>query len=181
MSFSPEEYKQLWIVDGLDLPEIVRRYGLNVDSEEIRRIKNLRCKEMFMQSSSVIAKEVRAAIALLIGNRWKIAIGSSNTEDNIRTLLGRSDMLQIFNVIVGLESVSSVKPQPDVFLECLKRTSVRAENAVVVEDAPKGITAAKRAKIGMVVAIPNVWTKDCDFSDADVVLASIKDLPDAIN
>lgn len=181
VSFSPEEYKQLWIVDGLDLPEIVRRYGLNVDSEEIRRIKNLRCKEMFMQSSSVIAKEVRAAIALLIGNRWKIAIGSSNTEDNIRTLLGRSDMLQIFNVIVGLESVSSVKPQPDVFLECLKRTSVRAENAVVVEDAPKGITAAKRAMIGMVVAIPNVWTKDCDFSDADVVLASIKDLPDAIN
>ena len=181
LSFTPEEYKQLWIVEGLDLPDIVRRYQLDADPETIRRIKNMRCKEMLLQSASAISDEIRNTIESLIGSKWKMAIGSSNTEDNIFTLLDRSDMRKLFDAVVGLESVPKVKPEPDVFLECLKRTRVRAKNAVVVEDAPKGITAAKKAKIGTVVAIPNSWTQDCDFSDADIVLASIKDLPDAIN
>ncbi|PIR48891.1 hypothetical protein COU80_01770 [Candidatus Peregrinibacteria bacterium CG10_big_fil_rev_8_21_14_0_10_55_24] len=180
LSFTPEEYKRLWIVEGLDLPDIVRRYQLDADPEAIRRIKNLRCKEMFLQSASAIFDEMRNTIASLIDSKWKTAIGSSNTEDNILALLDRSDMRKLFDAVVGFESVPRVKPMPDVFLECLKRTSVRAKNAVVVEDAPKGIMAAKRAKIGTVVAIPNAWTQDCDFSDADIVLASIQDLPDAI-
>ena len=136
---------------------------------------------MFLRSASAISDEVRNAVESLIGSKWKMAIGSSNTEDNILALLDRSDMRKLFDAIVGLESIPKVKPEPDVFLECLKRTRVRAKNAVVVEDAPKGITAAKRAKIGNVIAIPNAWTHDCDFSDADTVLASIKDLPNAIN
>ncbi len=181
LSFTPEEYKQLWIVEGLDIPDIVRRYQLDTDPEAIRRIKNLRCKEMFLQSASAISDEIRNTIESLIGSKWKMAIGSSNTEDNIFTLLDRSDMRKLFDAVVGLESVPKVKPEPDVFLECLKRTRVRAKNAVVVEDAPKGITAAKKAKIGTVVAIPNSWTQDCDFSNADIILASIKDLPDAIS
>lgn len=155
LSFSPEEYKQLWIVEGLDLPEIVRRFGLNVDPEAIRAVKNIQCKKLFTQSVSAISNEVRDAVTSLIGNKWKTAIGSSNTEENIFTLLDRSDMRHMFDAIVGLESVSKVKPEPDVFRECLKRTHTRAKNAVVVEDAPKGITAAKRARIGTIIAIPN--------------------------
>jgi len=181
LSFTPEEYKQLWIVEGLDLPDIVRRYQLNVDPEAIRRTKNLHCKEMFLQSASAISDEMRSTITTLINSKWKTAIGSSNTEDNILALLDCSNMRKLFDAIVGLESIPKVKPEPDVFLECLKRTRVQAKNAVVVEDAPKGIIAARRARIGTVVAIPNAWTQDCDFSNADVVLASIKDLPDAIN
>lgn len=181
VSFSWEQYKQLWIVEGLDLPEIVRRYQLDADPEAIRRIKNLRCKEMYLRSASAISDEMRNMIESLIGSKWKMAIGSSNTEDNILALLDRSDMRRLFDAIVGLESIPIVKPEPDIFIECLKRTHVRANNAVVVEDSPKGITAAKRAKIGTVIAIPNAWTQNCDFSHADIVLASIKDLPDAIN
>ncbi|PIR52917.1 hypothetical protein COU76_04035 [Candidatus Peregrinibacteria bacterium CG10_big_fil_rev_8_21_14_0_10_49_10] len=181
MTFTPEEYKELWIVEGLDLPEIVRRYGLEADLEEIRRIKNLRCKELFLQSAAVISDEVKDTVASLIGRKWKTAIGSSNTEDNITTLLDRSDMRHMFDAIVGLESIPNVKPEPNVFLECLRQTRTRAKNAVVVEDAPKGITAARKAKIETIIAIPNAWTEDCDFSEANIVLESIEDLPDAIN
>lgn len=134
VSFSREQYKQLWIVEGLDLPDIVRRYHLDADPEAIRRMKNLRCKEMFLSSASAISDEMRNTIESLIGSKWKMAIGSSNTEDNILALLDRSDMRKLFDSIVGLESIPKVKPEPDVFLECLKRTGVRAKNAVVVEE-----------------------------------------------
>jgi HAD superfamily hydrolase (TIGR01509 family) len=180
LSFSAEEYKQLWIVEGLDLPDIISRYQLNVNPEEIRRRKNLYSKEMLMSIQKGISDEVRNTIEILIVRKWKIAIGSSNSEDNIRSLLEKSNIRQKFNAIVGLESVRKVKPAPDVFIECLKRTGVSAENAVVIEDAPKGVLAAKRAKIGKVIAVPNNWTKDCDFSNADLILDSLQNLPESI-
>lgn len=67
------------------------------------------------------------------------------------------------------------KPDPAVFLTTAVRLGVAPERCLVFEDAPAGVTAARRA--GMrVIAIPSVFDPaDPAFEQADQVLTSLKD------
>jgi len=71
---------------------------------------------------------------------------------------------------------SRAKPSPTMYLEALDVLDVRAGEAVVFEDSPHGVRAAKAAGI-FTVAIPNAVTRDYGLEEADVVLHSLADLP----
>jgi HAD superfamily hydrolase (TIGR01509 family) len=69
------------------------------------------------------------------------------------------------------------KPEPTLYLEALDLLGVGAHEAVAFEDSPNGATAAKAAGI-YVVGIPNAVTADLGLDEvADVVVASLADLP----
>jgi HAD superfamily hydrolase (TIGR01509 family) len=70
------------------------------------------------------------------------------------------------------------KPNPTMYLEALGLLGVTADEAIVFEDSPNGITAARAAGI-FVVAIPNDVTRDAALHDADLVVDSLADLPPA--
>ena len=52
---------------------------------------------------------------------------------------------------------------------------VDAEEAIVLEDSPNGVMAAKRAGI-FCVAVPNVMTRGLQFDHADILLDSLEDI-----
>jgi beta-phosphoglucomutase-like phosphatase (HAD superfamily) len=82
---------------------------------------------------------------------------------------------------VSSEQVARGKPAPDVYLEAALRLGVDPSVCAAVEDSHNGIRSAKAA--GMYVyAIPNPHYPPGDdaVADADVVLASISELPDAL-
>jgi putative hydrolase of the HAD superfamily len=85
-------------------------------------------------------------------------------------------MRPFFEFEVTREDVSQIKPDPEVYLQALERADLSADQAVVIEDTPRGITAAKSAEI-FTIAIPNEFTRGLDFSEADVVLHNIAELP----
>jgi beta-phosphoglucomutase-like phosphatase (HAD superfamily) len=51
-----------------------------------------------------------------------------------------------------------------------------ASEALVFEDAPNGVLAAKRAGI-FIVAVPNALTRELPLGHADLRVASLADLP----
>jgi beta-phosphoglucomutase-like phosphatase (HAD superfamily) len=64
------------------------------------------------------------------------------------------------------------KPAPDVYLAAAAQLGVAPSACLAIEDSGPGVFAAKRA--GMTcVAVPNRWTADQDFSEADIVLESL--------
>ncbi|MGY6554393.1 MAG: hexitol phosphatase HxpB [Wenzhouxiangella sp.] len=67
------------------------------------------------------------------------------------------------------------KPDPAVFLSTARKLGVSPERCLVFEDAPAGVTAARRA--GMrVVAVPSVFDpSDPAFRQADQVLGSLQE------
>ena len=67
------------------------------------------------------------------------------------------------------------KPDPAVFLSTARKLGVVPEHCLVFEDAPAGVTAARRA--GMrVVAVPSVFDpSDPAFSQADQILGSLQE------
>jgi HAD superfamily hydrolase (TIGR01509 family) len=68
------------------------------------------------------------------------------------------------------------KPRPTLYLEALDALGVSPGEAVVFEDSPNGIRAAKAAGI-FVVGIPNSVTQDLGLEEADLVVESLADLP----
>lgn len=77
------------------------------------------------------------------GAGLKTALGSASK--NSSTILERTGLLPLFDVIVDGNSVTASKPDPEVFLKCAAALGIAPEHCVVFEDAIAGIEAAKAA------------------------------------
>lgn len=75
----------------------------------------------------------------------KLAIGSSGPPENVDLILSQLNIKTFFNVIITAAEVKKGKPEPDVFLIVAKNLNINPKNCLVIEDAPVGIEAAKRA------------------------------------
>jgi beta-phosphoglucomutase-like phosphatase (HAD superfamily) len=96
----------------------------------------------------------------------------------VDTHLTRLGLYHRFDSIVCADDVppGRTKPNPDLFLMALQRLEVQPSEAIVFEDSPNGVRAAKNAGI-FAVAVPNPVTVRLKIEDADLTLNSLNDLP----
>ncbi|MDX1972203.1 MAG: HAD-IA family hydrolase [Candidatus Sumerlaeia bacterium] len=103
---------------------------------------------------------------------WKIACASSSPISWVGKHLETLGILGRFQAICTADDVRLTKPDPELFLLAMQRLGVRGEHAIVVEDSPHGITAAKAAG-ALAVAVPNRVTRVLDLSHADARVSSL--------
>lgn len=106
----------------------------------------------------------------------RTAIASSSNRDWIERHLTRLGLLEEFETICSREDVARIKPAPDLYLAALRALDIGPDAAVVLEDSPNGVLAARRAGI-FVVAVPGPLTCDLPLNDPDLQLKSLEDLP----
>lgn len=110
--------------------------------------------------------------------RLRLAIASSSTRPVIDALLTALGLTDLFPVRVSGEdaAVRHSKPAPDVYLQVAAQLGMAPGACLAIEDSAPGVVAATRA--GMTcIAVPNRWTVHQDFSEADVVLESLRYFP----
>jgi HAD superfamily hydrolase (TIGR01509 family) len=132
------------------------------------------------QSLALIHQQTpQPGVEELIDEAWrlglKLAVASSSTRDWVEGHLTRLGLLPSFDVIKTREDVRRTKPEPDLFLAALSTLGVQPEEAVVLEDSPNGVRAAKRAGI-FVVAVPNQLTVQLNFEGEDMRLTSLAEI-----
>ncbi|MFW9949507.1 MAG: HAD family hydrolase [Candidatus Thorarchaeota archaeon] len=76
---------------------------------------------------------------------FKLAVGSSGPPENVELLLISLRIKHYFDVVITAADVEQGKPEPDVFLMVSINLNINPQNCIVIEDAPVGIIAAKRA------------------------------------
>ncbi|MFA9491921.1 MAG: HAD family hydrolase [Anaerolineales bacterium] len=106
---------------------------------------------------------------------YRLAIASSSPHGWVDPQLDRLGVTQFFESILCEEDVAETKPSPELFLLTLDRLQIMPEEAIVLEDSPNGVTAAKRANLFTIV-VPNLITKQLDVDGADMRLESLADL-----
>lgn len=108
----------------------------------------------------------------------KLAIASSSRHDWVDGHVKRLGILHHFDRVICADDVGAgrTKPNPDLFLLALNQLQVQKSEAVVFEDSPNGVLAARRAGI-FVVAVPNPVTARLKIEGADMVVRSFSDLP----
>jgi len=106
-----------------------------------------------------------------------LAIASSSPHSWVDTHTRRLGLLDHFDAVVCADDVrpGRTKPNPDLFLLALDQLNVRKNEAIVFEDSPNGVRAAKSAGI-FVVAVPNPVTSLLSIENANLTLTSLSNL-----
>jgi HAD superfamily hydrolase (TIGR01509 family) len=107
----------------------------------------------------------------------KTAIVSSSTREWIARHLERLERVKDWDAIVAADGdIERAKPKPTLYLAALETLGLRASEAIAFEDSLNGIRAAKAAGI-FCVAVPNPITETFALEEADLLLASLEELP----
>ena len=103
----------------------------------------------------------------------QVAIGSSSPHSWVDTHAKRLGIFHYFKYIICQDDVAPgrTKPNPDIYLKALEVLKVQNTEAVVFEDSPNGVLAARRAGI-FAVAVPNPLTKRLGVS-GDLTVPSL--------
>jgi HAD superfamily hydrolase (TIGR01509 family) len=107
----------------------------------------------------------------------KLAIASSSPHSWVDAHAQRLGIFEYFDKVICADEVGAgrTKPNPDLFLLALDQLKVRKNEAIVFEDSPNGVRAARSAGI-FVVAVPNSVTSLLSIEDANLRLTSLSEL-----
>ncbi len=135
-----------------------------------------------MRADSIIhAKPIQPGVLDLIraGKKrgMRLAVASSSPHAWVDTHLARLDLAHYFDKVICSEDVGPgrTKPNPDIFLEALNQLGVKKDTAVIFEDSPNGVKAARAAGV-FVVAVPNPLTARLGVHGADLTVGSLADV-----
>ena len=111
-----------------------------------------------------------------VARRWSVAICSGARRCEIDAILSANGLLEYFPVVVSTEDVRTSKPDPEGFIEVLRRLNADGRGlapgrCIVIEDSLPGIAAARAA--GMRVLAVQTRQGPSDLASAD---ASVPDL-----
>lgn len=120
-------------------------------------------------------KDVLKLLRQLSKKDVKLALTTTSRLKGTEKLLKRLKLENIFDVIVTFEDVDKRKPHPDPYLKTLKKLNLSAKECVVIEDAPVGIEAAKKAKLKC-IAFKTPYVKKKELSKADLITSSTKQM-----
>ncbi|MHA1191095.1 MAG: HAD family hydrolase [Promethearchaeota archaeon] len=115
---------------------------------------------------------------------FKLAVGSSGPPENVELLLKSLKIELFFDTIITAAEVQNGKPFPDVFLIAAQKINVKPQNCLVIEDAPVGIEAAKRANMKCIALSTThdiVELRTADMIAQDLSFVSIKDIHNLLN
>ena len=122
---------------------------------------------------------LRPGVARLINearaSRVKLAIATTTTPENVAALLTSTlgpESPGWFAISAG-DMVAKKKPDPAVYAVALRMLMVEPQNAIAFEDSVNGISAARAAGLGAIVATPSLFLKDEDLSAATAVVGDL--------
>jgi HAD superfamily hydrolase (TIGR01509 family) len=100
------------------------------------------------------------------------AVATTGTSDWVLPLLDTLFGLDAFTVVVTGTEVTDLKPDPEVYLETLRRLNQPPAGVIAVEDSANGVRAAHAAGVRC-VAVVNGYTRHQDLSEAVAVIDDI--------
>jgi beta-phosphoglucomutase len=151
-------------------------FGPDLPASEIERIslaKESRYRDLIRASGIAPLPGVRRWLEQLQTHGWRQAVASSAPRLSLDAMLAALDVVHLFDAIVAAEDVERGKPDPQVFLLAAQRLDVSPTRCIVVEDAPAGVEAARRAGMRVVGV-----RSSHGALDADLVVSTLDELPD---
>ena len=174
ITVSIEDYAAHWIAAGRGPEYAVRTYGLQMHPDELRALKHSVYHDILRREAVLMPGAVDALHRLQ--PHFPLALATNSNRRDVSFVVDHFDLRRFFTALVAREDYEHAKPYPDAFVTAAARVGIAPADCVVIEDAYRGIVAARRAG-AVVVAIPNRFTRGGDFSLAALVLPNL----DALN
>ncbi len=159
-----EEY---FILEGRRLIEIAKILGekYRISPENYPRIVGLKSKYYLDLYTFRFYPGVEEFIDLLKKENILISIVSASPREKIEKTVPQN-FLKKFDAIIGGDDSEKGKPNPEPYLNACKKLGLIPKECIVVENAPLGIEAAKRAGIYCIAicsTLDKTFLKNADF------------------
>jgi beta-phosphoglucomutase len=118
-------------------------------------------------------------IAALHAARFKLAIGSSGPPENVELVRRTIRHGELLSAAVSGKDVTRGKPDPEVFLTAARKLEIEPTRCAVVEDAPVGLEAARRAGMAA-IGLTGTAPREALAKYAHVVVDSLRQLSPAM-
>jgi len=156
--------------------EILRAYFPAYTADDITRVgevKERAYRELIRARGVELLPGVRRWLEKLRSQGWLQAVASSAPRLNLDTIIAALSLEPFFAAIASAEDVTAGKPDPQVFLAAARKVGVEPARCVVVEDAPAGTEAARRAGMRSIGVLSSH-----EGLRADIVVRSLEELYD---
>ncbi|MFQ5885081.1 MAG: HAD family hydrolase [Thermoplasmata archaeon] len=180
IEMSWEDFLQEWVVKGSSFSETLKKYNYQgeIEEDDLRPIVN----EEYLRyiEEDICAMPGVYDVLDRLSGEFPLSLASSSKKLYVDKTLEKLGIADMFVATACGSEVKRLKPSPDVLLLVAERMDVDPRVCVVIDDAPKGVLAAKRAGMSA-IAVPTKDTQFGDFGKADVVLPSLNEImPDMI-
>ena len=155
------------------IPTIRELVGMKIDQQTVEQWagkKEEYYRELVKDKIEPLPGVIRL-IKELKERKFKLAVGSSGPLENVELILSSLRITAYFDAVISAADVKNGKPAPDVFLIAAKKVGISPENCVVIEDAPVGIEAAKKA--GMTCIALRTTHCNVDLLEADLIVPDL--------
>lgn len=88
---------------------------------------------------------IEYAVSRLKSEGYRIAVCTNSIRETCDMMLGRSGLLDYFDLTLSNQDCAKPKPAPDIYVTAMERLGVSPSNTVIVEDNEYGIQAAAAA------------------------------------
>jgi HAD superfamily hydrolase (TIGR01509 family) len=175
---SDVQFSGISLKEGRSVLDLAAALGLSDRAMgELRSWRNERYAELLGQEELALAG-VKEVLKRLHG-RINMAIVTSSLKSHFDIIHRRSGLLPFFDFCLTREDYARSKPDAEPYLLALQKSGQQAQHALVIEDSPRGLAAAKAAGLTCWV-IPGSHTSGQDFPEADRVLSSLEEIPELI-
>ncbi|HSH08959.1 MAG TPA: HAD family phosphatase [Oceanipulchritudo sp.] len=153
------------------IPDIL---GWTREPEHVTQLSNRKealYRELLATGHGEVLPGARELLEELASEGIACAVGSSTDRANIEQAIRQFALNGYFAGIAAAEDCVDGKPAPDVFLAAAAKIGIPPQQCIVIEDAPYGIEAARRAGMKSVGLLTS--HKPSTMSDADLVIPDL--------
>ncbi|MBY9005923.1 MAG: HAD family phosphatase [Candidatus Lokiarchaeota archaeon] len=158
------------------IPTLRNIVGKNISEKQLLEwveLKEVYYREM-VKNKLIAMPGVITLIKELKENSFKLAVATSGPPENTDLLLKTIYIDQFFDQIITAADIKKGKPAPDIFLMVSKNLNILPKNCLVIEDAPVGIEAAKKA--GMKCIALTTTYEVSKLNNADMIIDSLSEI-----
>jgi HAD superfamily hydrolase (TIGR01509 family) len=171
-----EDFARISLTGGRSIFDLAISQNLkDQEIEDLRRWRNARYAEL-LETEDL---DFTGALEVLtdLHGRIAMAIVTSAQKCHFHIIHRRTGMLRFFDFCLVREDYVLSKPAPEPYLRALQLSGCPAEDVLVIEDSPRGLTAAKAAGLTCWVIPRDRHDVGVDFPHADRILQDLAELP----
>lgn len=148
------------------------------DIEKARNQRNLYYQE-YLKSEDILISGVKEVLKELSKN-YKMGIVTTSRRVDFEIIHKDLGIVDFMDFVLCEEDYEFAKPHPQPYLKGLSIFGANKDEAIVIEDSTRGLTAAYKAGIECVI-VKNEFTITQDFSNASYFINTLKELETILN
>ena len=148
--------------------------GFSQKEIEIARNKRNKYYQEFLKTENILIDGVKEVLKELSKN-YRMGIVTTSRRVDFEIIHKDLGIINFMDFILCEEDYEFAKPHPEPYLKGLEIFSANKDEAIVIEDSTRGLTAAYKAGIECVI-VKNDFTITQDFSKASYFINNLNEL-----